>query len=145
MDLIECGRIEDAGRYPGAGADEWPRQRADALAGQHLFPPRRDSRRRPAAIGRRWRWDPRTYAPHLSLAKLAIQRRRRDEALQQLNQARLLAPRQYGVLYNLASVYRQLGLTSEADGVQAGDPGAAHVGDRRPGGHQKGAWPRYAL
>ena len=63
-------------------------------------------------------WDAENYSPHLNLAKLALQERRRDEALQHLNQARLRAPRQYGVLYNLASLYRQLGQPAEAERVQ---------------------------
>ena len=57
-------------------------------------------------------WAPNEYAPYLSLARLAQQRRRPEEALEHLNKARALAPWQYDVRYSLASVYRQLGQTA---------------------------------
>jgi tetratricopeptide (TPR) repeat protein len=64
-------------------------------------------------------WDPGNSTTHLNLAKLALQRQERDQALEHLSQARILAPRQYEVLYNLASLYRQLGRPIDADRIQA--------------------------
>jgi tetratricopeptide (TPR) repeat protein len=58
------------------------------------------------------------HVAYLNLAKLAIQRHEQEEALRHLNHARSLAPRQYRVLYGLASVYRQLGRTAEAKQVE---------------------------
>ncbi len=84
------------------------------------------------------------YEAYVELAKLAIQRHDRQEALRQLSQARALAPREQSVLYSLVSVYRQLGRTTEADQVQetlkqlreqAAQPDRAANRD----------WPRYAL
>jgi tetratricopeptide (TPR) repeat protein len=63
-------------------------------------------------------WDPDLYAPHLDLAKLALLRQDRDLALKHVSQAKLLAPREYSVLYSLQSVYRQLGNTAQADRIQ---------------------------
>jgi tetratricopeptide (TPR) repeat protein len=88
--------------------------------------------------------DPASYVPHWNLAKLAIQRRRREEALEHLNRARMRAPGQYAVLYNLASVYRQLGRTAEAEQVQEAirQLRSRPVAPPRP---PNGQWPRYAL
>lgn len=89
-------------------------------------------------------WGPDAYGPYLNLARLARQRARPGEALEHLRKARLLAPQQYEVLYNLAAVYRQLGQTAEADRTQEtlnhlrGSPGA-------PTPTFGGNWPRYAL
>jgi tetratricopeptide (TPR) repeat protein len=63
-------------------------------------------------------WDPNEFAPHLDLAKLALQRHDPELALKHLSQANLLAPGEYSVLYSLESVYRQLGQTALADRVQ---------------------------
>jgi Tfp pilus assembly protein PilF len=90
-------------------------------------------------------WDPNGYAPWVELAKLAMQRQDRDEALKNLNQARLLAPRRYSVLYSLALVYRQLGRTVDADRIQdtikqlTRDQAAS---SSRP---SNTPWPRYTL
>jgi tetratricopeptide (TPR) repeat protein len=62
--------------------------------------------------------NPNEYAPYLSLAKLALQRHEPKLALEHLKQAKLLAPREYSVLYTLESVYRQLGQTTQADRIQ---------------------------
>jgi predicted Zn-dependent protease len=88
--------------------------------------------------------DSASYAPHWNLAKLAIQRRRRGEALEHLNRARMRAPGQYAVLYNLASVYRQLGQTAEAEQVQEAirQLRSRPVAPPRP---PNGQWPRYTL
>jgi tetratricopeptide (TPR) repeat protein len=85
-----------------------------------------------------------SYGPHLNLAKLALQRRQRDEARRELDRARELAPRQYGVLYNMGLLYRQLGQTAEADRVQeeiAALRKAAGSAPQTP----RPTWPRYAL
>jgi tetratricopeptide (TPR) repeat protein len=63
-------------------------------------------------------WNPNDHGPHFGLAKVALQRNDRDLALKYLSQARLLAPREYTVLYSLESVYRQLGFTAQADRIQ---------------------------
>ena len=126
-DLIECGRIEDAGRYLERALAAGPDAELIDLLGYTYFL-RGDLDEAERYYHQAAESDPTFYGPHLNLAKLAIQRRRRDEALRELNQARLLAPRQYGVLYSLALLYRQLGQTAEADRVQPGDQGAARGG-----------------
>jgi tetratricopeptide (TPR) repeat protein len=63
-------------------------------------------------------WGPNEYAPHLGLAKLALQRHDRDLAMKHLSQAKLLAPREYTVLYSLESIYRHSGLKAQADRIQ---------------------------
>ena len=84
------------------------------------------------------------YTAYVNLAKLAISRRDQKEALLQLNHARSLAPRRYGVLYSLASVYRQLGRTAEADQVEES---LEQLRERTasPGRVSKGNWPSYSL
>jgi tetratricopeptide (TPR) repeat protein len=89
-------------------------------------------------------WDPTDYEAQLNLGELALQRHERAAALKHLNQARALAPRHYGVLYSLASVYRQLGRNAEADRTaqvmkQLREKPAS---SRQPA---SGPWPRYAL
>jgi tetratricopeptide (TPR) repeat protein len=87
---------------------------------------------------------PSDHAAHLNLAKVAIQRRNREEALDQLKQAQMLAPRHYSLLYSLVSVYRQLGRTAEADQIQQT---LKQLRERPPSSAPGpgGAWPRYAL
>jgi tetratricopeptide (TPR) repeat protein len=89
-------------------------------------------------------WAPEEYAPYLSLARLAQQRRRPEEALEYLNKARTLAPWQYDVRFSLASVYRQLGHTALAEQVQATLKPARSRPDL-PARPAFGPWPRYAL
>jgi tetratricopeptide (TPR) repeat protein len=89
-------------------------------------------------------WDPNQYGPHLGLAKLALQRRQPKDALGHLKKAKLLAPRQYDVLYTLASVYRQLGQVADAERTQ---DALKHLraSSNAPQLPLGGAWPRYAL
>jgi tetratricopeptide (TPR) repeat protein len=145
-DLIECGRIEDAGRRLEQALAGGPDADLMDLLGYtfYLRGAFDDADRcyRQAA-----EWDPSLYRPHLSLAKLALQLRRPDEALRELNQARQLAPRQYGVLYNLALMYRQLGQAAEAAQVQGEikDLKDLREATAPAPGTIKPRWPRYAL
>jgi tetratricopeptide (TPR) repeat protein len=142
-DLAASGRLEDVRRHltkllentPEAGLmnrlGETLFLQGDLDAAEHWF-------RQAAEL------DPASYAPHWNLAKLAIQRRHRGEALEHLNRARIRAPGQYAVLYNLASVYRQLGQSAEAEQVQEAirQLRSRPVATPRP---PNGQWPRYAL
>jgi tetratricopeptide (TPR) repeat protein len=89
---------------------------------------------------------PGDLGPHLNLAKLALQRQDPVEALEHLSKAKVLEPRQYEVLYSLASVYRQLGQQAEADRVQET---IKQLRDKSlsPSSTSptNGRWPRYAL
>ena len=116
-DLVECGRIEDAGRYLERALAAGPDAALIDRLGYTYFL-RGDLGEAERYYHQAAESDPTFYGPHLNLAKLAIQRRRRDEALRELNEARRLAPRHYGVLYSLALLYRQLGQAAEADRVQ---------------------------
>lgn len=87
---------------------------------------------------------PTQFAAYVELAKLAIQRHDRQEALKHLTQARDVAPREPSVLYSLVSVYRQLGRTAEAD--QAQDTlKQLREEIASTGGRLFAGWPRYAL
>ena len=87
-------------------------------------------------------WGPDLYAPHLDLAKLALQRQDRDLALKHLSEAKLLAPHEYSVLYSLQSVYRQLGNTAQADRIQEDLKQLRANSAARP---RSGPWPAYEL
>jgi tetratricopeptide (TPR) repeat protein len=142
-DLIECGRIEDAGRYLEQALTAGPDAELTDRLGYTYFL-RGDLGEAERCYRRAAETDPSLYGPHLNLAKMALQRRDQDEALRELNQARLLAPRRYGVLYSLALLYRQLGQTAEANKIQeeiAELRKAAASAPRSP----KPDWPRYAL
>jgi tetratricopeptide (TPR) repeat protein len=142
-DLAASGRLADAERYlTQALADAPDPELMNRLGTTYFLQGKLEDAER--CFRQAMEWDPRSYAPHLNLAKLALQRRQPDEALKHLNQARLLAPRQYGVLYNLASVYRQLGQTADADRVQETirQLRAKPAAGTRP---VNGQWPRYAL
>ena len=142
-DLIECGRIEDAGRYLDQALAAGPNPELTDLLGYTYFL-RGEFEEAERCYRRAAESDPSLFDPHLNLAKLALQRRNQDEALRELNQARLLAPRRYGVLYSLALVYRQLGQTAEADKIQEEIKElreAAATAPRTP----RPSWPRYAL
>jgi tetratricopeptide (TPR) repeat protein len=143
LDLVECGRIEDAARYLTQALTISPDSTLMNLLGDNYFI-RGEMEEAERCFRQAAELDPTSYSPHLSLAKLAVQRKRREEALKHLDQARLLAPRKYSVLYNLASVYRQLGQAAEAEGVQQTikELRTPTASARR---NQDGSWPRYAL
>jgi tetratricopeptide (TPR) repeat protein len=143
LDLINCGRIEDAGRYLTQALTKGPDGKLmDLLARTYLL--RGEMEEAERGFRQAVEWDPRDFAPRLSLVNLAMQRGRLEEALQHLNQARLLAPGRSDVLFKLVSVYKQLGQTAEADRVQQ------MIKELRApaisaGRNQDGSWPRYAL
>lgn len=142
-DLVECGRIEDAGRYLNRALDAGPDPELTNLLGSTYFL-RGDLDGAESCFRRAAESGPTLFGPHLNLAKVAIQRQRRDEALRELSRARSLAPRQYGVLYSLALLYRQLGQSAEADRVQQEIKEmreAAATSPREPSPR----WPRHAL
>jgi len=142
-DLLECGRIQDAGRElsralaKGADADLMNR-----LGRVYFLQGSLDDAER--CFQQAAEWAPSDCGPHVNLAKLALQRQDRERALKHLSQARVLAPRQFDVLYNLASLYRQLGRAADADRIQEvlkqlrGDA----TSSARPA---NSPWPRYAL
>jgi tetratricopeptide (TPR) repeat protein len=116
-DLIKCGRIEEAGRQlTRALAKTEDAELMNELGHIHFLQGSLDEAQR--RFERAAELNPSDSSPHLNLAKLALQRRERELALKHLSHARVLAPRQYEVLYNLASVYRQLGQAADADRVQ---------------------------
>jgi tetratricopeptide (TPR) repeat protein len=142
-DLVECGRLEDAAKFLNQALALAPDPDLLNMLGRtHLLLREFDEAER--CFRQAAELAPNDYASHLNLAELALQRRRQDEALQELNQARLLAPRHYGVLYTLGLLYRQLGLTAEANRVQVEinelrEDTAASPHTPNP------TWPRYAL
>jgi tetratricopeptide (TPR) repeat protein len=142
-DLIASGRIDDAGRYLTKVVANVPDAALMNRLGQVYFLQGSldDAERcyRQAA-----EWAPSDYRPHLSLAKLALQRHRREEALEHLIQAKLFAPWEYAVLYSLASVYRQLGQSADAARVQEA---LTQLRDKPPGSSSPAStpWPRHAL
>jgi tetratricopeptide (TPR) repeat protein len=142
-DLIQCGRIEDAGRYLERAVSTNPSPDLINLIGYTYF-----LRGNLDEAERRYHQaaetDPSLYGPHLALAKLALQRRRYDEALRELDEARRLAPRGYGILYSMAMLYKQLGKAEEAGKIQAEIKELRQesvASSRTP----YSAWPRYAL
>jgi tetratricopeptide (TPR) repeat protein len=142
-DLAKSGRLADAGRYMARELERSPdAELMNRLGETYLL--QGDLAGAERCFRQATTWAPSYYAPHLQLAKLAIQQRRRDEALQHLNQARLLAPRQYGVLYNLASVYRQIGQPEEVERVQGAIKELREAAASAPR-LMRGEWPRYAL
>ena len=143
LDLINSGRIEDAGRYLNRILPNQPdSDLMNVLGNTYLL--RGEIEEAERCFRQSVEWDPRNFAPRLSLASLAIQGRRLDEALQQLNQVKLLAPQRSDVLLKLVSVYQQLGKTDEADRVQQSIKELrTPVGSARR--NQDGSWPQHAL
>jgi tetratricopeptide (TPR) repeat protein len=142
-DLVAAGRLDDAGKYLSkavAGTDDFDLM--NQLGQVYFLKGEFDDAER--CYRQAAEWAPNEYAPYLSLARLALQRRRPQEALEHLTKAKLLAPLQYNVLYNLASVYRQLGRSAEADQVLATIK-EWRVQANPPVAPLYGAWPRYAL
>jgi tetratricopeptide (TPR) repeat protein len=143
-DLIECGRIEDAARYLERALSISPNADLINLIGYTDF-----LRGNLDEAERRYHqaaeMDASLYGPHLALAKLALQRRRYDEALRELDEARRLAPRRYGVLYSLVLLYKQLGRDGEAAKVQAEIKEVRQETAASSSRAPNAAWPRYAL
>ena len=142
-DLIACGRIDEAGRHLAKVVVNTPDSTLLSRLGRIYFLQGElvEAKR---CYQQAAEMNPSDFAPHLELAKLAVQSQNRDQALMHLDQARALAPRYYSVLYSLASVYRQLDRTDDADRVQEtikqlrDQPASSS----RPANY---SWPRYAL
>jgi tetratricopeptide (TPR) repeat protein len=142
-DLVESGRIDDASRQLTKALAIAPdADLMNQLGRIYFLQGALDDAER--CYQQAAEWDPSDYGPHLNLARLALQRRDRGEALKQLNKAKALEPRQYDVLYSLASVYSQLGLTADADRVQET---LKQLRDKSlsPSPSVHNPWPRYAL
>jgi tetratricopeptide (TPR) repeat protein len=142
-DLMGSGRIDDARRY----LLEAIRKTNDAelinrLAHTYLL--QGDIESAEAWFRKAAECDPSDYVPHLNLAKIALQRHNQEDALRRLDRARVLAPRERGVLYNLSSVYRQLGRNEEARRVQEAIDQTREAG-ALSSQRAHGTWPRYAL
>jgi tetratricopeptide (TPR) repeat protein len=144
-DLLADGRIDDARGQLIKALDQAPdADLMDRLGRIYFLQGALDDAER--CFRQAAEWDPSDYKPQVDLSKLALQRQAREEALAHLLHAKLLAPEEYGVLYGLASVYRQLGRMSEAARVQEA---VMHLRDQpassavsRPANKP---WPRYAL
>ncbi|MHB1555851.1 MAG: tetratricopeptide repeat protein [Isosphaeraceae bacterium] len=142
-DLVECGRIEDAGQHlERALAGDQDADLMDELGSLDFL--RGDLAAAERCYRQAVEWAPTFYRPHLNLAKLYVQLHRRDDALRELNQARALAPRRHSVVYSLALLYRQLGQTAEAEQVRRELQSMREESSSAPRatGSQ---WPAYAL
>jgi superkiller protein 3 len=143
-DLISSGRIDDARRYLIKALSSGPDATLLNLLGQTYFLQSAlddaESCFRQAAL-----LATTDHLAYVNLAKLAIQRRQQEEALTHLNRARSLAPRRYSVLYSLASVYRQLGRTAEANQIEQSLEQLRELSttSRTPVSHAD--WPSYSL
>jgi tetratricopeptide (TPR) repeat protein len=140
-DLIECGRMDEAGRRLTAVLKEQSDPELMNRLGRVYFlqGSLEDAERcyRQAAES-----GPGDFEPHFNLAKLAMQRKDSPAALKHLIEAKARAPRQYSVLYSLASAYRQLGRSADADRVQEA---LAQLRRDSPTGPAENVWPAYAL
>jgi tetratricopeptide (TPR) repeat protein len=141
-DLAASGRLSDAARYLGQALDKGADPELMNRLGTTFFL-QGDLDQAEACFRQAIEWDPNRYSPHLNLAKLALQRRQIDQALEELNKASALAPGHHAVLYNLASLYRRLGRTAEAERMQATiAQSRARTASAPSAG---GRWPPYAL
>jgi tetratricopeptide (TPR) repeat protein len=142
-DLVASGRIDDAGRYlTKALADAPDAHLMNRLGRAYFLQGELDLAEH--YFRQAMECDPTDYAAYLNLGELALQRHQPEEAQKHLNSARSLVPRHYGVLYSLASLYRQLGQSAEAERVQQTLKELRGESSRtsRP---TNGPWPRYAL
>src|SRR5262249_42517071 len=98
-DLAASGRLEDVRRHLTKLLENTPDAGLMNRLGETLFL-QGDLDAAERCFRQAAELDPASYAPHWNLAKLTIQRRRRGEALEHLNRARMRAPGQYAVLYN---------------------------------------------
>jgi tetratricopeptide (TPR) repeat protein len=142
-DLVACGRGDDAsGVLTRALAREPDAELMSRLGEIYFLQGRLEDAER--SFRQAVEWGPRQSNPYLSLSRIALQRHQNDEALGYLNQARLLAPGDYSVLYTLATLYQQLGRPTDAARVQEA---LSYLRDQSAatGAGAKPAWPRYAL
>lgn len=142
-DLVECGRIEDAARYLTRAMAMAPDPDLTARLGQTYFL-RGNLDEAVRCYRQAAEADPTAASPHVGLARVALQRGRPAKALPELEQARMLAPRNRAVLYSLSLAYRQLGRAADADRVrreldQVRREAAGAPRDPHP------RWPRHAL
>lgn len=144
LDLINSGRIEDASRYLSKALANRPdSELMNVLGNSYLLRGEMEDAER--CFRQSVEWDPRNFAPRLSLVSLAIQRRQLEEAARQLNEVRQLVPRRTDVLLKLVSVYQQLGKSEEAERVQQAVKVLRSSKTTLARRNQDGMWPRYAL
>jgi tetratricopeptide (TPR) repeat protein len=143
-DLISDGRIDDArGELIKALANAPDADLMSRLGRIYFLQGALDEAER--CFRRAAEWDPSDFKPHFDLSKIALQRQQREEALTHLNHAKLLAPEEFGVLYSLASVYRQLGRLADAARVQET---VTQLRDKPASSSSRrlnAPWPRYTL
>lgn len=139
-DLVSSGRTDDARAYLEKAIQTAPDPSLLNWLG-HIAFLKGDLDQADREFRRALELDPTLTAGLVNLAKVELQRKQTVQALEHLDQARAIAPRSYGVLYNLATVYRQLGRTAEADQIQES------IRDLRGGaGHDSSKpWPSHAL
>jgi tetratricopeptide (TPR) repeat protein len=142
-DLVGVGRIEDAGHFLTIAVSKTSDPSlANRLGLTYFLRGALDDADR--CFRQAAELAPADYAAYLNLAKLALSRHDQEEALRQLNRARALAPRQYGVLYSLSLVFRQLGRSAEANQLQETLKHLREqLGPQPPASNAK--WPRYSL
>jgi tetratricopeptide (TPR) repeat protein len=142
-DMVECGRIDDARQVLVQALAQTSDPSLLNRLGRTYFL-QGDLENAERSFHQAVALDPNQYEAYVELAKVAIQRRDRQEALKLLNQARALAPQGQNVLYSLVSVYRQLGRTSEAEEVQET---LTQLREQTGPNVWRGTagWPRYAL
>ncbi len=143
QDLMDCGRIEDAGRRLEQALTGGPDAELMDLLGHNYFL-RGDMDQAERCYRQAAEWDSSFFLPHLNLAKLYLQQGRREDGQRELNQARRLAPRRYSVLYPVAVLYRQLGRTTEAEQIQREINELRDEASTAPKGPVS-HWPAYAL
>jgi tetratricopeptide (TPR) repeat protein len=142
-DLMSCGRYEQTARYLAKALESGPDALLMVLLGRAYFQQGKlDEAER--CFHDAAEWNPKDYGPHLDLGKLDLQRKSYSSALNHLERALAISPRQTDVLYVLARVHHLLGHTTVANHIEEtmkqlrSKPAVVS----HPA---KGPWPRYAL
>jgi tetratricopeptide (TPR) repeat protein len=141
-DLIKIGHLEDVTRYLNKVLTEAPDAALMNTLGQaYALQGMVDEAKR--CYRQAIEWAPTNYLPYCRLGEIELQQQRPEEALKYLQTARKLAPRQLGVLYNLAAAHRLLKQPVEADTI---DKLCKQIGESaKSARNPKDPWPRYAL
>lgn len=116
-DLLAIGRPEDVRRYMTKVLENDPdAYLMNALGRSYYLEGDLDEAER--CFRRAVELDPKDFAAHLSLGKIQLHRKDREEAMKELQLAMELGPGQYDAIYTLAMAYRQFGQDADADRLE---------------------------
>ena len=142
-DLLKLGRTADVRRHMTQVLSQDPDPHLMNALGQAYYLEGNDEESERCFV-RAAELDPKDFASRVNLGRLELHRGRSERALEHLEEAVKLGPRQYDAIYTLAMAYRQTGRIEDADRLEKNLEKIRGLAPP-PASIPKGPLPRYAL